>query len=694
MQKPSEKSGGFLYSPPVKRLLIAAAILSSTSCQAPRPRANDVKPMPKENARTYLKGSIEGIAVCQLYVDGWDQLTPAQRLYAWHLSRAALAGRDIYWDQMHRDALALRALLEGIVTTPGKTDAAALKKIGDFLDLLYVDSAPYDGHTLAKHVPEFSREELAAAAKAAESAGAKFAAAPLLPAGRAEELVARVSPLLFDANVDPLLTARAAKDGRDIVQGSGVNFYRGGVTLAEVEKFAPKFDLNSTIVKEKGALREEVWRAGDGAAHPAGLYAASLSDAIHHLEEARALATPEQAKVLDSLIRYYRTGEYSDFREYSIAWLKGAPAVDLVMGFIEDYHDPRAHKGSYEGMVYVPAPELSHRMQAIADRVVALERGEPWKDEYKKTEIHPPIAQAIQVVIETGDFSVRASPVGINLPNPQEIREKFGAKSVYLVNADRAANEVAMVSTATEFALPEDREEILKYGARAWETLVALHEIAGHASGKVSPKLKEDPSTYLREYYSALEEARADLVALWNFGDADLIKADVIESPATRRAAYKQYIMKALAQLRRASQGDSLGEDHLRAIQLIVEFARAQGAVERVERDGKHYDRLVDEQKFRAACGDLLSQLMAAKAEGNYDAAKKLIESYGVHFDPKIRDEVVARSKSGNVPSGYRFMSPRMVPVKDASGKVIDATLDYADSLREQELRYSGRLPE
>ncbi|HVO29976.1 MAG TPA: hypothetical protein VMV18_04545 [bacterium] len=677
-------------------VLFAAALGACAPHSAPPAAAK-----PPASGRRYLKGTVDGAALCQLYVDDWEALTPSEHVYAYFLSQAALAMRDVYWDQMHRDSLALRGLLEGIVTRPGATDAATLAKIHLTLDTLYVDSSPYDGHTLQKHAPAFTRAELLAAAKAAHAAGASFAAPPLLmEQATPEAAVARVAPLLFDAAVDPVLTARAPRDGKDIVQASGVNFYRG-VTLAEVEAFKPKFDLNSTIVKNAdGRIEEQVWRTGDmvpqggraaADAIPAGLYAVPMTGSIRWLAQATSLATPEQAKVLLALANYYRTGAYADFKAYSVAWLQGAPKVDLVMGFIEDYHDPRAQKGSYEGMVYVPAPELSRRMKAIADHVLYLESKEPWKDEYKKTEIHPPVAQAIQAIVETGDFAGRSSPVGINLPNPQEIRQQYGAKSVYLVNVDLAAQAVATEATATEFALPEDREEILKYAGHAWELIVALHEIAGHASGKVSPTLTEDPAKYIREYYSALEEARADLVALWNLGDPELIKAGVIDGPDVRRSAYKQYVMRALAQLRRAPKGEVYGEDHLRAIALVVEYARAKGAVERVERGGKHYERLVDEEKFRLACGELLAELMRIKATGDYDAAKAIVEKYGVHFDPALRDEVVARAKSAGVPSAFRFLSPRIDPVKDASGTVVDAKLSYDESLEEQELRYSGR---
>lgn len=655
---------------------------------SPAPTASAAAAPSPSPARAYLKQSIDGVALCQVYVDDWQTLTPKQRVYAYDLAMASLAGRDLYYDQTHRDALAVRGLLEGIVAKPGATDPTVLEKIRHFLTLVWIDNGPYDGHTSLKEMPTFSRAELEGAAKAALAAGAS-----LSPDGSPVDLAAllqRVSPLLFDPAFDELLTAREPEGKQDIVQASAVNFYQKGLTLKQVDGLHGKHELNSTVILRNGKPEEEVWRAGDGAKVPPGRYAKQLSEAIRWLEQAKKDGTPEDAAVIDPLIRYYRTGEYSEFRDHSIAWLKADPTIEFIHGFIEVYQDPRGQKGSFEGYVFVRSTELSKRMEALASSVLYLEKQAPWLDQYKKSEIHPPVAKAYQMVAAWGEGG-RVMPVGINLPNPQDIRQQYGSKSLYLSNVDECTNAVSTAVNVNEFALPEDRAEILKYSARGNEAMVSLHEVAGHGSGKVSPKLTADPSTYIKEYYSTLEEARADLVALWNIGDTKLIEAGVVEAPGTRSAMYKSYAMGVISQLRRAPTGNKLAEDHIRARQLIVKYVEDHGGVKLVERDGKAYYQLVSVDAYRAAVGSLLAELMRCKAEGDYAGAKTLIEKYGVYFDPKLRDQVVARAKAAGVPTAFRFVSPKMIPVKDAAGNVTDVTLDYTQSFEQLEMAASGR---
>ena len=662
--------------------LIYGSLLLGVGCTHPAPPATS-----SGAGASLLLGSVDNVAICRAPVAGWSELSAQQHRYAYELARAAHPGRDVYYDQIHRDGLALRGLLEGIVSTPGKTDPAVLEKIRHDLRLMWVDSGVYDGHSGEKRLASFSRDELVSAAKEAAAAGATFD-----PDGRPGvsdpmPIVERVSPLLFDPSFDPLKTARAPVDGKDIVQASAVNFYERGLTLAQVDALHGTHGLDSTIVRGAGgAPAEDVWKVG-------GRYGAQLSESVDWLTKAKADAPPEDQPVLDGLIRYYRSGDPADFHDYSVAWVKTSPVIETIQGFIEVYDDPRAEKASYEGYVFTPDVDASRRMQALAADVLYLEGKEPWSDTYKKTEIHPPVARAFQLLAAYGAGG-RTLPVGINLPNAQDIRQTYGTKSFYLSNEDACVNAVSTMSSVKEFAPADERDAIEPYAARAWQSLVALHEIAGHGSGKVSPKLTQDPSHYLREYYSAMEEGRADLVALWNIGDQKLIADGVVESPKTRRAAYEQYAMGVLAQLRRAPTGDTLGEDHLRARQMIVKFAEAKGAVRLVVEGGKHYYRLTSEDAFRQAVGELLSEVMRAKAEGDYDAAKKLVETYGVHFDPALRDEVVARAKAAGIPTTFVDVLPRMVPVRDAGGALVDVTLAEEPSWDTANLRADGRLPE
>lgn len=683
-------------APLVLVLLVAACAPKPT----PAPAATAMTPAPAATAaaaptpaREYFRGMAGATGLCQLYVDGWDALTPKERLYAYYLSQATLAGRDIYWKQMHRDGLAVRALMEGILASPGTADPKTVAKIRGWMREVWVDNAFYDSYSSKKISPSFGPSDLAAAASAALETGVNLGApgeAPVTNDRQLLPLLNRLEKVLFDPNTDPVLTARAPAGGKDIVQLSAVNFYSGGVTLAEVEKLKAKYPLNANVTKKKGTVVEQVWRAGDGKVPP-GMYATELTAVTGWLEKALTVSpAPEEKKVVEALVRYYKTGEYEDFRTYAIAWLGSKTTVDFIQGFHEVYDDPRGEKGSWEGMVLVRDPVLSTRMETLAAHAARLEKAMPWKDEYKRPDVKPAVAQAVQVVFTAGDSGPR-SPLGVNLPNPQDIRQTHGSKSSMLSNVAACVDEVIVARSTQEFALPEDRAEILRYGPRAQEAKVALHEVAGHASGRASAKLEGDPSKHIKEYYSTLEEARADLVALWHVGDAELIKAGVVQASQTQGALYRLYTMDVLAQLRRAPTGDKLHQDHLRGRQMVVNFAREKGAVETIVRDGKTYFHVTSPEKFHAAAGELLAELQRIKSEGDYKAAKALIEKHGVRFDPKLRDEVIARAKAAGVPVSFAFMNPRLVPVIGAKGEVVDATLSYADSWEEQMLRYGGQ---
>ena len=685
------------------RIRLAALVLLLAAC-APKPVTTTATPTPTPvalatatpaptaaptPAREYFRGMAGAIGLCQLYVDGWEALTPNERVYAYYLSQATLAGRDIYWQQMHRDALAIRALTEGIVASPGKADPKVVAKIRGWLREVWVDNAFYDTYSSKKIEPPFGASELASAASAALETGVTLHAKGDRPVTNERELLPllnRVEKVLFDPKTDPVLTAREPAGGKDIVQLSAVNFYSGGVTQKEVEKLTVRFPLNANVTKQGKKVLEQPWRAVNG------MYMEELQVVIGWLKKASAVANADDKKVVDALIKYYESGEYADFTTYSVVWLGSRPTVDFIQGFHEVYDDPRGEKGSWEGMVFVRAPVLSKRMETLAAEAPRLEKAMPWKEEYKRPDVKPAVAQAVQVVMAAGDSGPRI-PLGVNLPNPQEIRATHGSKSSMLANVASCVDEVVVARAAAEFALPEDRAEILRYGPRAQEVKVALHEVAGHASGRASATLKDDPSKSIKEYYSTLEESRADLVALWHVGDAGLIRAGVVEATQTQGALYRLYTLDVLAQLRRAPTGDKLHQDHLRGRQMIVNVMREKGAVENIVRDGKTYFWVTSPEKFHAAAGELLAEVQRIKSEGDYAAAKALIEKHGVKFDPKLRDEVVTRAKTAGVPVSFAFMNPRLAPVLDAKGEIVDVTIAYDDTWERQMLRYGGRLP-
>ena len=411
-----------------------------------------------------------------------------------------------------------------------------------------------------------------------------------------------------------------------------------------LKNFTEQYRLNSRVVKESGKLVEEVYRAGtpDGRVK-AGLYAQYLKKADDCLSKARAYADPEQAKVLDALIRYYQTGEYKDWVDFGIDWVKNNEPVDFANGFIEVYRDARGAKASSQSFVTITDAKLTDAMKKIAENAQYFEDRAPWDPAYKKQGVTPPVAKAVETIAETGDFHV--TTIGDNLPNENEIHEKYGSKSFMFTENAHALTDAVGDSPIDEFgASAQDIERNRKYGREAEDMLTAMHEVIGHGSGKLSPKLTHDAAFYLKEYFSALEECRADLMAMWNVFDPKLKELGLISSDEVGRAMYDSSARTMIQQLRRIPKGDTIEEDHQRGRQLTVAYIMDKTGGITVEKRGpKTYIYVSDYKKMRAGVGMLLAELMRIKGEGDYAAIKALIDKYGVHFDPKLRDEVVAR---------------------------------------------------
>jgi dipeptidyl-peptidase-3 len=645
--------------------------------------------------RRYLIEQIGSVAIVQFYADGFDKLTPKQRLLAYYLAEAGIAGDPIYTDEISPYGLELKQLLEGIWTHPQGIDAAVLEKLRRYTKLVWVNHGNYDLDSTQKFLPEFTSAELRAAAHRALRNGANFGKNS---AAALDVELKRLEQPIFDPNYRPVLTAKNPPPGQDILTASANNLYEN-VALAEVEKFRGTHGLNSRIVKRGGKIMEEVWRAGtpDGKVPP-GRYAASLRRTIANLEKAAAVAEPAQADVIRKLIRYYQTGEKSDWYAYNIAWVKAATTVDAINGFIEQYLDPRSEKGAYESVVSFVDFDQTKLMRDFAANAQYFESRAPWRDAFKKQNVNPPVANVITVVSETGE-SGPISPAGINLPNEQDIRQQYGTKSVLLFNVSGAFVAATGEKAVQEFAATEEeKERARKYRIRARNLLVAMHEVIGHGSGKVSDKLQGDPRAYLKEYYSALEEARADLVALWNFPDPKLAQMGVTGQDEVMKAAYDGEARQALGILARYPTGDQIQEDHDRGTQMIVHYLMDRfGCIEAVTRDAKVYLRVTDYEKMHQGVGELLAELMRIKAEGDYNAMKKLMDTYGVKLDPAWRDQVVERTRRISLPTRAAFISPLVEPVRDAAGKIMDARIRHTQDFAEVMLDYSrkslGYLP-
>ena len=669
-------------------LVIAVGVSGNSGKTVPAgARAEDTAAVEAAQAdsRKYLLERVDDAAVAQLYADGFTQLPLEQKVLIWHLYQAALAGRDIYYDQRYAHSLEMRDVLEEILTHPRDVDPATLAEVQRYTKLFWLNSGPYNNLTARKFVLKTTPEQFAAAARTAQKSGAKFS----LKSGETlDALLERLQPMFFDPAFQPIVTNKTPGQGKDILQESANNLYVG-MTMKELEGYKERYALNSRVVKKDGKLVEEVYKVG-------GRYDKEIRAIVTHLEAAIPFATPTMKEALNALIQWYRTGENADRVAYDVAWVqdKDSP-VDTINGFIEVYMDPRGHKGSWEALVYFVNREKTEEIRKLAANAQWFEDRMPWAPQYRKQGVRGITANAIDVVIETGD-SGPITPIGINLPNDQEIREKHGSKSVSLSNVTEAYDKSTSASFRREFAWTEDEaQRAEKWNSVASELTTNMHEVIGHASGKISEKLKGSPQTALKEQYSALEEARADLVALYFIPDPKLAELGIVKAEDQAeivRAEYEGYTRNALAQLRRIREGTQIEEDHMRNRQMIVRWLMANSkAIDVREREGKTFYVLVDPRAFTEGVGRLLAEVQRIKAEGDYEASKKLFETYGVHFDGKLRDEVVARVEKLNMPSYTGFVQPRLEPVKGADGKITDVKISYPLDLTAQMLEYSGR---
>ena len=634
--------------------------------------------------RRYLLEQVDDAAVVQLYADGFTSLPLREKTLIWHLYQAAIAGRDIFIDQRHRNSLEMRGVFEQIIAHPQGVDAGTLREVQRYAKLFWINNGPYNNLTARKFVLDVTPEAFAAAVKASASAGATFST----PQGESlDAMLARLGPMFFDPNVDPIVTNKTPGPGRDILTSSANNLYFG-VSMADLKGFTEKYGLNSRLVKRDGKLVEEVYRID-------GRYGAQIANVVRHLEAAVPFAPAPTANALRALIRFYRTGEEADRVKYDIAWVqdKDSP-VDTINGFIEVYMDPRGIKGSWEGLVFYVNREKTNRIRTLAANAQWFEDRMPWSPQYRKPNVTGIIANAIDVVVETGD-SGPVTPVGINLPNDQRIREQYGSKSISLSNVNQAYDKSTPGSMRSEFAwTPEEVERAERFGALGGELHTDLHEVLGHASGRQKEGQTASPQELIKEHFSALEEGRADLVALYFLPDPKLVELGIIpaaDHDAVVRAEYEAYTRNALLQLRRVREGTQIEEDHMRNRQMIVRWLMANTkAIEERMRDGKRYLVMVDPVAFRQGVGRLLAEVQRIKSEGDAAAAATLFDTYGIHFEPALRDEVVTRVDALELPSYTGFVMPKLTPVMGGDGSITDVTISYPQDLTTQMLEFSG----
>ncbi|MEP7117593.1 MAG: peptidase M49, partial [Acidobacteriota bacterium] len=544
----------------VPAAVLLAALVAGPACssapEAPPPAATSAT----APERQYLLDRADDAAIVQLYADGFSDLPLNEKRLVYHLTQAAIAGRDIYWDQRYAHGLEMRGVLEQILTHSADIAPESLTAITHYAKLFFLNTGPFNNLTARKFVLGGTPEALAAAAAQAARNGATFATAT---GETLDAMLTRMRPWFFDPTFEPMVTQKTPGGGKDVLQASANNLY-AGVSTADLKGFTEKYGLNSRLTKQNGKLVEQVYRVG-------GRYDAQIRAVIGHLEAAQPFATPTMREALTKLVQFYRTGEDADRRAYDIAWVndKNSP-VDTINGFIEVYLDARGVKGSWEALVYYVNKQKTIEIEKLAMSAQWFEDRMPWAPEFRKTGVKGITATAIDVVIETGD-SGPITPVGINLPNDQKVREEYGSKSVSLSNVTEAYDKSTVPALRQEFAwAPEEVTRANRWSAFAGELTTNMHEVIGHASGK---NAVADPIKALNPHGSALEEGRADLVALYFIGDPKLVELGIIKAEdqaAIQQTEYESYTKNAMQQLRRVRQGSQIEEDHMRNRQMIV----------------------------------------------------------------------------------------------------------------------------
>lgn len=646
----------------------------------------------KENPEDfqYAVEQFADLRILRYHVPGFEQLTTQQKELLYYLSEAALCGRDIMWDQNFKYNLTIRKTLEAIVDSyKGDVNSEEYKKFMVYTKRVWFSNGIHHHYSSDKILPEFTKDFFAELVNACDG--------KVLPLNNSEDkaaFVARISPIIFD----PKIAAKKVNldPKKDLVLNSAVNFYEGVTEKEAVDFYAKLTDatsktpvmlgLNSKLVKENGVLVEKVWKVG-------GMYSSAIEKIVYWLEKAVAVAeNSNQKSALEKLVKFYKSGSLVDFDEYNIAWVKDTEsAVDVTNGFIEVYEDPLGKKGSFESVVSVKDFEASKRIAAIGANAQWFEDNSTLLPQHKKKNVKGISAKVINAVMESGD-AAPSTPIGINLPNNEWIRETHGSKSVNLGNIVEAYDKAAGGSVVNEFYYNDViKKNVLEYAGLADKLHTDMHEVIGHASGQIEPGVGQ-PHETLKNYASALEEGRADLVALYYLMDQKLIDIGVMPSLDYGKAAYDEYITKGImVQLSRLKLGDNIEEAHMRNRQMIAQWAFEKGkkdnVIEKKVENGKTYFVINDYQKLRVLFGELLQEIQRIKSQGDYKAGKKLIETYGVKVDLALHQEVLDRYSKLNLAPYQGFIQPKLTPVlKD--GKMIDVKIEYPKDFVGQMMEY------
>ena len=681
-----------------KIIVLAIALVLAACAKEQEPATPTVETDEVTTEETFDVGvdRFADVEVLRYEVPGFDELSLQEKKLAYYLSQAALAGRDIIYDQNYKHNLRVRKLLSAIVGTySGDRDGEDFQKLLEYTKRVWFSHGIHHHYSSDKFLPEFTPEALIA--MAAKSDRSKM---PVDEGQSIPEMLDMLRPIMFDPDV----AAKKVTLDRDVdvVVNSASNYY-SDVTANEVAEFyAAKVDadperpvswgLNSQLAKVDGEVVERVWKAGD-------MYGPAIEQIVHWLEKASTVAENDvQKDWIDKLVTYYRSGDLADFDEFNIAWVADTDSrIDAVNGFIEVYGDPLGYRGAWESVVSIRDLEATKRIATIGANAQWFEDNSPLMDEHKKKDVVGISAKVITVVMEGGDLT-HGSTIGINLPNPNWIRKHHGSKSVTLGNIMEAFEIAAAAGgLSDEFSYTdEEKARNKEYGALGSLLDVDMHEVIGHASGQINPGVGT-PKETLKSYASALEEARADLVAMYYIMDPKLVELGLMPSLDVGKTVYDSQIKNGLQlQLRRIKLGDDIEEAHMRNRQLIAGWAYETGlednVIEKVERDGKTYYVINDYEALRGIFADQLREIQRIKSEGDFGAGQALIENYGVKVDRATHEEVLARVEPLNIAPYKGFIQPRLVAVEE-DGEIVDVKIEpmenFVDWMLESEEKYS-----
>ena len=632
------------------------------------------------------------LEILRYKVEGFEGLSLQEKKLVYYLSEAALQGRDILFDQNNRYNLAIRRTLEAIYANyKGDKNAEDYKQFVIYLKRVWFSNGIHHHYGEEKFLPEFSETFFKEAVLSIDAS-----LVPTKEKQTVDAFIAEITPVMFDPKIFPKKVNQ--NSSQDVIMTSANNYYGEGVTQKEVEDFYGKmknpkdatpvsYGLNSRLVKKNGKLVEEVWKVN-------GMYSQSIEKIVFWLTEAKGVAENEtQRHIIELLIEYYNTGDLKKFDEYSIAWVKDTQSkFDFVNGFIESYGDPLGIKASWESIVNFKDEKATKRSEIIEQNAQWFEDNSPTDPQFKKKEVKGVSAKVIVAAILAGDC-YPATPIGINLPNSNWIREDYGSKSVTISNITDAYEKAAKGNGFNEEFVYRnyEKELINKYGSITNNMHIDLHECLGHGSGQLLPGVDPDA---LGVYGATIEETRADLFGLYYLGDVQMLKLNLLNNKDAYKAEYYKFMMNGLlTQLARIELGKNIEESHMRNRALIarwvLEKGKASRAVELVKENDKTYVVINDYEKLRALFGELLNKIQKIRSEGDYQEAKKMVELYAVRISPSLHEEILNRYKSLNIAPYKGFVNPVYEAIKDENGNISDVKINYTEEYSEQMMRYS-----